>query len=289
MPTTQFSTTESHVHPVAQDIMASREDVLIRNNVTVFGKGTRPMLFAHGFGCDQNVWRFITPAFEDHYRIVLFDYVGHGRSDVRAYSPRRYADLNGYARDVLDVCDALDLRDVVLVGHSVSSIICMLAAIRERERFSNLIMVCPSPRYINDPPDYVGGFTREDIMGLLDLMDKNYVGWADFLAPQVMKNLDRPALTEELKERFCSVDPKIAKQFARATFLSDYRKELPKLRIPSLILQCSEDVIAPVEVGKYVAASIAGSTFRQLAAIGHCPHMSEPFETTDAIKEFLRG
>ena len=244
-------------------------------------------MFAHGFGCDQNVWRFITPAFEDHYRIVLFDYVGHGRSDVTAYSPKRYADLNGYAQDVLDVCNALDLRDVVLVGHSVSSIICLLAAIRERERFSTLVMVCPSPRYINDEPDYVGGFTREDIMGLLAMMDKNDLGWADFLAPHVMKNLDRPALTEELKARFCAVDPNIAKQFARATFLSDHRDDLPKLRIPALVLQCSEDAIAPVEVGKYVAERIPESTFRQLAAKGHCPHMSEPFETTEAIKEFL--
>lgn len=264
------------------------DHIVVRNNVNVFGNGDTPMLFAHGFGCDQNVWRFITPGFEDNFRIVLFDYIGHGRSDVSAYDPERYADLNGYAQDVLDVCHALDLHDVVLVGHSVSSIICMLAAIKERERFRSLVMICPSPRYIDDEPDYVGGFSREEMTGLLEMMDKDYVGWADYLAPQVMKNLERPALTRELKERFCSADPVIAKQFARVIFLSDNRADLPKLRIPTLVLQCSEDALAPVEVGRYVAKHVPESTFRLLPATGHCPHMSEPFETIDAMDEFLR-
>ncbi|HYO77299.1 MAG TPA: alpha/beta hydrolase, partial [Thermoanaerobaculia bacterium] len=192
-------------------------NVLARNNVKVFGNGTQPMLFAHGFGCDQNMWRFVTSAFEDDYRIVLFDYVGAGKSDASAYQPERYSRLDGYADDVLEICAALDLHDVVFVGHSVSSMIGVLAANREPERFSHLIMVGPSPRYINDE-DYVGGFERADIEGLLDLMDKNYIGWASFLAPVIMKNDDRPELTAELHESFCSTDPKIARRFAETTF-----------------------------------------------------------------------
>lgn len=267
--------------------MHTGNDITARNNVNVFGTGETPMLFAHGLGCDQNMWRFVTPGFEGRYKIVLLDYVGHGKSDVSAYDPERYADLNGYARDVLDVCDALDLRDVVLVGHSVGAIICMLAAVEESERFRSLIMVSPSPRYINDEPDYRGGFTRQEIEALLEMMETNYVGWASYLAPQVMRNLERPGLTEELKRSFCSTDPAIAKQFARATFLSDKRDDLGKLRVPTLVLQCSDDVIAPVEVGRYVAEQVPESTLRILSAKGHCPHMSDPFETIEAMKEFL--
>jgi sigma-B regulation protein RsbQ len=269
-------------------MMDTGNEVFARNNVNVFGTGETPMLFAHGFGCDQNMWRFVTPGFEDRYRIVLLDYVGHGKSDVNAYDPERYADLNGYALDVLDVCHALDLRDVVLVGHSVGAIICMLAAVNESERFRSLIMVSPSPRYIDDEPDYIGGFSRREIEALLEMMETNYVGWASYLAPQVMLNLERPGLTEELKRSFCSTDPEIAKQFARATFLSDKRDDLAELRVPTLVLQCSEDVIAPAEVGRYVAEHVPGSTLRMLSAKGHCPHMSDPFDTIDAMKEFLR-
>src|ERR1044072_3410172 len=207
------------------------------------------MLFAHGFGCDQNMWRFVTPAFEDDYRIVLFDYVGSGKSDLQAYSPERYGSLDGYTEDVLDVCAALDLQDVIFVGHSVSGMVGMLAAIRAPERFERLIRVAPSPRYINAPPDAVGGFERADIVGLLDVMEKNYIGWANFLAPVVMKNGDKPGLTDELEESFCSTDPKIARRFAEATFFSDNREDLPKVPVPSLIMQCSEDAIAPLEVG----------------------------------------
>lgn len=261
--------------------------ILAQYNVTVFGKGETHMLFAHGFGCDQNMWRFVTPGFEDHFKIVLFDFVGHGKSDLRAYDPERHASLNGYAQDVLDVCRALDLSKVVLVGHSVGAIICMLAAITESERFESLVMVSPSPRYIDDEPDYKGGFSRAAIMGLLEAMEESDEGWADFLAPQVMRNLDRPGLTEELKRSFCSTDPMVARQFARITFLSDHRNDLTKVRIPTLVLQCSEDVIAPLGVGQYVAEHIPGSTFRILSATGHCPHMSAPFETIEAIKQFL--
>jgi sigma-B regulation protein RsbQ len=260
-----------------------------RNNVRVFGSGTQPMLFAHGFGCDQNMWRMITPAFEDDYRIVLFDYVGCGKSDLEAYDADRYSSLDGYAQDVLDVCHELDLHDVILVGHSVSSVIGILAANREPDRFAQLILVGPSPCYVNQQPDYVGGFERQDIEGLLDMMDRNYIGWANFLAPAIMKNPDRPELTAELSESFCSTDPVIARRFAEATFFADNRRDLAQVQVPSLILQCSDDMIAPVEVGEYTHRHLPGSTFRQLAATGHCPHMSHPEETIEAIRDYLSG
>lgn len=265
------------------------QDILSRNNVRVFGAGSQPMMFAHGFGCDQNMWRFITPAFEHDYRIVLFDYVGAGKSDLRAYDAERYSRLDGYADDIRDICHALDLRDVILVGHSVSSMIAVLASNREPERFDRLILVSPSPRYINDPPDYIGGFERADIEGLLEMMDKNYIGWANFLAPAVIKNPDRPELGHELTESFCSTDPAIARRFAEATFFADNRDDLAGVRLPSLILQCSEDMIAPTEVGEYVHRQIAGSTLRMMSATGHCPHMSHPEETIEAISEYLHA
>jgi sigma-B regulation protein RsbQ len=264
------------------------EDVLTRNNVRVFGEGGQPMMFAHGFGCDQNMWRFITPAFEADYRIVLFDYVGAGKSDLAAYDPERYGRLDGYADDILDICHALDLREVVLVGHSVSSMIAVLAANREPERFERLVLIGPSPRYINDPPEYVGGFERSDIEGLLEMMDRNYIGWANFLAPAIIKNPDRPELGAELTESFCSTDPVIARRFAEATFFADNRDDLRAVSVPSLILQCSEDMIAPREVGEYVHRQTPRSTLRMMSATGHCPHMSHLEETIDAIREYLR-
>lgn len=267
---------------------AVRPDVLERNNVKVFGSGTQPMLFAHGFGCDQNMWRLITPAFEKDYRIVLFDYVGAGRSDVKAWSADRYSSLDGYATDILDIIEALDLRDVVLVGHSVSSMIGVLAANRAPDRFAQLIMVGPSPRYINED-GYVGGFERQDIEGLLDMMDQNFVGWANFLAPAIMKNPDRPELGQELTDSFCSTDPVIARRFAEATFFADNRADLPKLGVPSLVLQCSEDMVAPDAVGAYVHRMTPNSTLRVLSATGHCPHMSHPEETIEAIRDYLEG
>ncbi|MBV8518431.1 MAG: alpha/beta hydrolase [Acidobacteria bacterium] len=262
------------------------DDVLQRNNVKIIGRGTRPMIFAHGFGCDQNMWRFITPAFEDDYRLILFDYVGSGKSDLNAYDPSRYATLQGYAQDVLDICAALDLHDAIFVGHSVSAMVGVLAAKQEPERFSNLIMIGPSPRYINDD-GYAGGFERPDIEGLLDLMDRNYIGWASFLAPVIMKNPDRPELGAELQESFCSTDPKIARRFAEATFFADNRGDLAGVAQPSLILQCSEDAIAPLEVGQYVHRELPGSTLRVMKATGHCPHLSHPEETIEAIREYL--
>ena len=264
-------------------------DILRRNNVHVSGAGTQPMVFAHGFGCDQNMWRLITPAFEADYRIVLFDFVGSGKSDLRFYDPKRYAALEGYADDLLEVCDALELSDVILVAHSVSSMIGVLAANRRPELFAHVIMVGPSPRYINDGNEYIGGFERPDIEGLLDMMDRNYVGWANFLAPAIMKNPDRPELGQELTDSFCSTDPVIARRFAEATFFADNRDDLPRMTVPSLILQCSDDMIAPTAVGEYVHRVTPGSTLRVLTATGHCPHMSHPEETIDAIRSYLES
>jgi sigma-B regulation protein RsbQ len=269
--------------PSAEEEMTG---VLKRNNVNVFGKGAQPVLFAHGFGCDQNMWRFITPAFEEDYRIVLFDYVGSGKSDPSAFDFERYSSLKGYAEDVLEICRALDLRNVIFVGHSVSSMVGVLAANREPDRFSRLIMVGPSPRYINDA-GYVGGFERPDIEGLLDLMDRNYIGWANFLAPVIMKNEERPELTSELNASFCSTDPKITRRFAETTFFADNRADLPHVRVPSLILQCVEDAIAPIEVGNYLHRTLPGSTLRVMKATGHCPHISHPEETIEAIRSYL--
>ena len=262
-------------------------DVLARNNVHVGGpEGARPMVFAHGFGCDQNMWRFVAPAFADRYRTVLFDYVGAGHSDLTAYDPERYSALDGYARDVVDIADALDLRDTVFVGHSVSAMVGVLAAAAAPDRFGALVLIGPSPRYLNDG-DYVGGFTREDIEGLLQSLDSNYLGWSAAMAPAIMGNPDRPELGAELTESFCRTDPEIQRRFARATFLSDNRADLERVSIPTLVLQCSDDIIAPDSVGEYVRDRITGSSFVKLRASGHCPNLSAPQETVDAIAAFL--
>ncbi len=262
-------------------------NVVSRNNVKVSGRGTQPMLFAHGFGCDQHMWRFVAPAFEDDYRVVLFDYVGAGETDLAAYDPERYSALGGYAQDVLDVIHALDLRDVIFVGHSVSSMIGVLAANREPDRFDRLILIGPSPRYINDPPEYVGGFERSDIEGLLEMMDRNFIGWANFLAPAIMKNSEHPELGAELTESFCSTDPVVARRFAEATFLSDNRADLQHVTVPTLLLQCSEDMVAPDAVGEYLHRALPDSTLCRMAAVGHCPHMSAPEETIAAMRDYL--
>jgi sigma-B regulation protein RsbQ len=233
------------------------------------------------------MWRFVAPDFEEDYKIVLFDYVGSGKSDPNAYKPERYGDLQGYTQDVLEICDALALEDVIFVGHSVSSMIGVLASIERPELFKNLILVVPSPCYINHPPDYVGGFDRADIEGLLDMMDKNYIGWASFLAPVIMKNDDRPELGAELESSFCSTDPRIARRFAEATFYSDNRADLPKVKTPSLIIQVTDDAIAPVSVGEFLHENLAESTLSLMDASGHCPHMSHPQETVEIIKNYL--
>jgi sigma-B regulation protein RsbQ len=258
-----------------------------RNNVKVMGRGTGPALvFAHGFGCDQNMWRFVTPRFVDQHRVVLFDHVGAGNSDLSAYHPARYSSLQGYADDVLEILRELDLRDVVFVGHSVSAMIGVLAAVAEPERFSRLVLVGPSPRYVDDE-GYRGGFSRTDIDELLESLESNYLGWSAAMAPVIMGNPDRPELGSELTNSFCRTDPTIAQQFARATFLSDNRADLPKVTVPSLILQCSNDVIAPYVVGEYVHHHLSGSRLVVLKATGHCPNLSAPEETADAIQAFL--
>ena len=260
---------------------------VLRNNVTVHGNPSgQPMLFAHGFGCDQNMWRFVWPAFAKDFRIVLFDHVGAGGSDASAFDPERYASLDGYAQDVLQICAELDLRDAVFVGHSVASMIGVLAAAAEPERFARLVLVGPSPRYLDDD-GYRGGFTREDIEGLLDSLQSNFLGWSSAMAPVIMGNPDRPALGEELENSFCRTDPEIAGHFARTTFLSDNRDDLRRVRTPSLVLQCSDDAIAPDSVGAYVAGELPNARLVQLQATGHCPNLSAPEETIAAMKAFL--
>ena len=266
--------------------LESPVSVLERNNVTASGRGTQPMLFAHGYGCDQNMWRLVAPAFEDDYRVVLFDHVGAGRSDLSAYDRAKYSNLQGYADDVLEICAALDLTRVIFVGHSVSAMIGALAAIKEPGRFERLVLIGPSPRYIDDD-DYTGGFTREDIGQLLDFQDSNYLGWSSTLAPVIMGNSDRPELAEELTNSFCRTDPDIAKQFAAVTFLSDNRADLPNVRVRALVLQCREDAIAPPSVGAYVDQQLPDSRLVILDATGHCPHLSAPEETIAAMKAFL--
>lgn len=262
--------------------------VVKRNNVRVLGDGQPTLVFAHGFGCDQNMWRFVVPAFQGTHRIVLFDHVGAGQSDLSAYDTRKYSTLDGYASDVLEICRALGLSDVVFVGHSVSAMIGVLAAKREPSRFKALVLVGPSPRYLDDA-DYVGGFSRHDIDGLLESLDSNYLGWSSSMAPVIMGNPDRPELGAELTNSFCRTDPRIAAQFARVTFLSDNRADLASVRIPTLILQCSDDVIAPDAVGEYVHRQIEASRLVVLKATGHCPNLSAPEETVDAIDTFLRS
>jgi sigma-B regulation protein RsbQ len=262
-------------------------DPLHRNNVRVSGLASgRPMVFAHGFGCDQHMWRFVAPRFEDSHRIVLFDHVGAGASDLAAYDAEKYSTLSGYATDVLEICEALDLRDVVFVGHSVSAMIGMLAERRQPDRFGALVMVGPSPRYIDDD-GYVGGFSEADIAELLDSLDSNYLGWSSVMAPVIMGNPERPELGEELTESFCRTDPDIARRFAAVTFLSDNRADLSGVTAPTLVLQCSEDAIAPPAVGDYVQRSVPGSTLVTLRATGHCPNLSAPAETGEAIAAFL--
>lgn len=261
--------------------------VRTRNDVRVSGQvGGRPMVFAHGYGCDQNMWRFVAPDFEVDHQVVTFDHVGFGGSDLSAYDPVRYGSLRGYAADVVEVMRELELTDAVFVAHSVSAMIGVLAHAAAPELFGAMVMVGPSARYVDDG-DYVGGFSREQIKELLDSLDANHLGWSATMAPVVMGNPDRPELAAELTNSFCRTDPDVARQFARVSFLSDNRADLPGVDVPTLVLQCSEDVIAPETAGRYVHEHIAGSVFTQLAATGHCPHLSDPEETTAAVRAWL--
>lgn len=264
----------------------NREDIVRRNNIHLEGTGARTVMLAHGFGCDQTMWRYLAPRLRAHFSLVLFDYVGSGGSEISAFDPQRYGTLEGYATDILDICQALELRDVILVGHSVSSIIGLLAAQANPAFFSRLVLVCPSPCFLNIPPDYYGGFEREDIQELLDLMDKNYLGWASFMAPLVMGAEASPDLVDELNRSFCATDIRAARAFARATFFSDYRHILSDTKHPSLILQSETDTLAQPHVGRYMHERMPGSAFSIIQAEGHCPHMTHPAEVAEAIIDF---
>ncbi len=261
-------------------------DIVKRNNVSIRGKGEQVILFAHGYGCDQNMWRFVTPAFFEDYKVVLFDHVGSGKSDWSAYENKKYANLQGYADDILEICEALKLEKIILIAHSVSTMIALLAAKKKPNLFSKLVMIGPSPRYINDS-EYYGGFSESDILEMVDALDSNYLGWSSSITPVIMGNPDKPELTEELNNSFCLHDPEIAKHFARVTFLGDNRKDLPDLITPTLILQCSQDIIAPTKVGEYLNKHIPNSRMVVLEATGHCPHLSHPDETIEIIKNYL--
>jgi len=274
---------------VSENVIEAVAAVIARNNVTLLGREDGPVLmFAHGFGCDQDIWRKLLPYFVHDYRLVLFDHVGAGHSDISAYDWEKYESLNGYATDLLEICAALELEDVILVGHSVSTMIAVLAAAQQPTRFSHLILLAPSPRHTNDPYDgYVGGFTRDDIVGLLASLDSDYFAWAAALAPIIMGNPQEPDLAEDLQASFCRTDPAIARHFAEVTFFSDTRPELGKLHTNCLILQCSDDRLAPPEVGAYLHKNLEHSTLVQLRATGHCPHVSAPEETARAILHYL--
>ncbi|MFD1276292.1 alpha/beta fold hydrolase [Streptomyces kaempferi] len=264
-------------------------DLRSRNKVTVTGRADGPVLvLAHGFGCDQNMWRLAVPALVERYRVVLFDYVGSGGSDLSAFSPERYSSLEGYAQDVVEICEELDLRQAVFVGHSVSAMVGVLAARMAPQRIGALVMVAPSPCYIDDD-GYRGGFSAQDIDELLDSLESNYLGWSSTMAPVIMGNPERPELGQELTNSFCATDPDIARVFARTTFLSDSRDDLKSVTVPTLVLECSQDVIAPREVGAYVHAAIPSSRLVTLDATGHCPQLSAPEATNEAILEFLEA
>lgn len=257
-----------------------------RNNVVSRGHGARAMVFAHGFGCDQNMWRFVSPAFENDFRTVLYDHVGAGKSDLTAYDPVRYGTLNGYADDLVEIGRELQLEQAVFVGHSVSAMIGMLASFKAPGMFEALVMVGPSPRYIDDD-DYIGGFGADQIDELIAFMAENHLGWSQAMAPAFMGNPDRPELAEELTNSFCRTDPTIAEAFARVTFLSDNRADLPRITARTLILQCSDDIVAPLEVGDYMRDAIPNSTLVVLEATGHCPNLSAPDEVIAAIRAFV--
>jgi sigma-B regulation protein RsbQ len=262
-------------------------DIERRNNVRVAGTGDSTIVFAHGYGCDQNMWRLIAPSFQERYTTILFDLVGSGNSDLRAYDRTKYGTLHGYASDVLEIVERYARGPVIFVGHSVSAMIGMLATIRAPQRFAAQVMVGPSPCYTNEE-GYTGGFSRADIDELLATVESNYLGWSSAMAPAIMGAPDQPALGVELTNSFCRTDPDIAKHFARVTFLSDHRADLPESTVPALILQCSDDLIAPMAVGEYMHRMLPHSTLSIIDNVGHCPHLSSPSASMTAIEAFLR-
>jgi len=265
---------------------AAVDDVIFRNHVKVMGKGTRILMFGHGFGGDQNTWNALIPAFEPDFKIVLFDYVGAGRSDLSAYDDGRYSSLNGYALDVVEICEALNLQNVVFIGHSVSSMIGLLAALKAPSFFNKLVFIGPSPRYLNDE-GYAGGLERKDLEELLDVMDSNYLGWSGNVAPAIMGNADRPELGENLTESFRATNPEIARKFARVTFLADHRNDLPLLRVPSLTIQGRDDFLTSETVATYIMERTPGNQMVMLQSSGHCPHLSDPQSVIAEISKFV--
>lgn len=267
--------------------MLAHDEILTRNNVNVIGSGQQVLLMAHGFGCNQHMWRFMLPYIGHDFKIVLFDYVGSGASNLAAYSKQKYGNLAGYSQDIVDICEALDLSNVTIIGHSVSAMISLIAAQQMPKRVASLVMVCPSPCFLNDPPDYFGGFEREDLLELIDLMDKNYIGWASYLAPLATGEVDEQFFTAELAESFCSTNPITAKNFAKATFFSDHRDLLPLNQHPVLLLQSERDALASMLVGEYMQKNTPMSELQVVSARGHCLHMTHPQEVSAHILNFL--
>jgi sigma-B regulation protein RsbQ len=263
-----------------------QHEIIARNNIKVFGRGTQPMIFAHGYGCDQHMWRFLTPAFEEKYQIILFDHVGSGNSEHFRYDFEKYNSLQGYADDLIEICEALSLQNTIFVGHSVSSMIGILAATRRSDLFQELILIAPSPCYINDT-NYTGGFSSQDIDELLQTVESNYLGWSSFITPVIINNEAKSEFSEELNNSFCSMDPAIAKHFAKVTFLSDNRKDLSKIKTTTLIIQCYPDIIAPVEVGEFMQKRIFNSKLITLPVPGHCPHLTDSEAVIQTIQEYL--
>ncbi|MEZ0604109.1 alpha/beta fold hydrolase [Paraburkholderia sp. IW21] len=257
-----------------------------RNNVRISGSGKRTMVLAHGFGCDQSMWRYLVPSFHGEYRTVLFDHVGSGASDLSAYDRDKYDSLQGYADDLVEIVKEIADGPVVFVGHSVSAMIGLIASLDAPAFFAAQVMVGPSPCYVNDG-DYIGGFTREDIEDLLLTLESNYLGWSSTMAPAIMGAPEQPELGVELTNSFCRTDPEIARQFARVTFLSDHRAILPRNTTPTLILQCSDDIIVPRTVGEYMQRMMPVSTLHIIENVGHCPHLSAPSASAAAMRDFL--
>lgn len=270
------------------EIKMNQDDIINRNNVKVFGTGEHTLLLAHGFGCDQNMWRFVTSNLSKYFRIIQFDYVGSGNSDVSAFDVEKYSSLEGYAEDIIDICQVFELEKITLVGHSVSSMIGLIASVKAPQYFENIVMVCPSPCFLNLPPDYLGGFDRADLEELIELMDKNYIGWANYLGPLVMGAENSVEMIKELSDSFCSTDPIIAKTFAKATFFSDLRNLLAQAKHPALILQSGTDALAATSIGVFMHDSMPNSELKVIEAEGHCLHMTHPNEVNRSIIDFAQ-
>ena len=264
------------------------DPIISRNNIKVVGQGTQPLIFAHGLGLDQTSWQLVSPAFTDDFKVVTFDYVGCGLSDISCYDEKKYSTLDGYAVDLVELCEALDLEDTVFVGHSVSAMIGVIASLRKPGIFSRMIFITPSPHYVNDPELNDGGFTRKELDNIISSIDRNYQQWVRTNMKSILNNPDKPEIEHALVRSFLKVDQKIAKQFALATFFSDFRKELLTFNVPSLIVQCTNDIMSPLQVGDYLHAHLDNSTLNVLSAQGHFPHLTDPDEVIQAIKEFLR-